>query len=50
MNIYTKGGDKGTTSLVHTKNVSKSDDRKQQVATIQEITSHLGQDKTKHND
>lgn len=27
MSIYTKGGDRGTTSLVRTKNVSKSDDR-----------------------
>ena len=27
MNIYSKNGDKGTTNLVHTKNVSKSDDR-----------------------
>ena len=26
MSIYTKGGDRGTTSLVRTKNVSKSDD------------------------
>ena len=34
LNIYTKGGDKGTTSLVHTKNVSKSDDRIQLVGTI----------------
>ena len=37
-----KGGDKGTTSLVHTKNVSKSDDRIQLVGTIDELTSHLG--------
>ena len=42
MNIYTKGGDKGTTSLVHEKNVSKSDDRIQLVGTIDELTSHLG--------
>ena len=27
MKIYTKTGDAGTTSLVHTKNISKSDDR-----------------------
>ena len=46
MNIYTKGGDKGTTSLVHTKNVSKSDDRIQLVGTIDELTSHLGLVKT----
>ena len=42
MNIYTNGGDKGTTSLVHTKNVSKSDDRIQLVGTIDELTSHIG--------
>ena len=42
MNIYTKGGDKGTTSLVHTKNVSKSDDRIQLVGTNDELTSHIG--------
>ena len=27
MKIYTKTGDAGTTSLVHTKNITKSDDR-----------------------
>ena len=42
MNIYTKSGDKGTTDLVRTKNVSKSDDRIQLVGTIDELTSHLG--------
>lgn len=42
MNIYTKGGDRGTTSLIHTKNISKSDDRIQLVGTIDELTSHLG--------
>ena len=31
MNIYTKNGDRGTTDLVRTKNVSKSDDRIQLV-------------------
>lgn len=46
MNIYTKGGDKGTTNLVRTKNVSKSDDRIQLVGTIDELTSHLGLVKT----
>ncbi len=46
MNIYTKSGDKGTTSLIHTKNVSKSDDRIQLVGTIDELTSHLGLVKT----
>lgn len=46
MSIYTKGGDRGTTSLVRTKNVSKSDDRIQLVGTIDELTSHLGLVKT----
>ena len=46
MNIYTKNGDKGTTNLIHTKNVSKSDDRIQLVGTIDELTSHLGLVKT----
>lgn len=50
MNIYTKGGDKGTTNLVHTKNVSKSDDRIQLVGTIDELTSHLGLVKTMTED
>ena len=36
MSIYTKNGDKGTTNLVHTKNVSKSDDRIQLEGTIDE--------------
>ena len=40
--IYTKNGDKGTTSLVHSKNLSKSDDRICLVGTIDELTSHLG--------
>ena len=46
MNIYTKSCDKGTTDLVRTKNVSKSDDRIQLVGTIDELTSHLGLVKT----
>lgn len=50
MNIYTKGGDKGTTNLVRTKNVSKSDDRIQLVGTIDELTSHLGLVKTMTED
>ena len=37
MSIYTKSGDKGTTNLVHTKNVSKSDDRIQFEGTIDEL-------------
>lgn len=50
MNIYTKGGDKGMTDLVHTKNVSKSDDRIQLVGTIDELTRHIGLVKTMLND
>lgn len=50
MSIYTKGGDKGTTSLVHTKNVSKSDDRIQLEGTIDELTSHIGVVKTMVSD
>ena len=46
MNIYTKNGDRGTTDLIRTKNVSKSDDRIQLVGTIDELTSHLGLVKT----
>ncbi len=46
MNIYTKNGDRGTTDLIRTKNVSKSDDRIQLVGTIDELTSHLGVVKT----
>ena len=46
MSIYTTNGDKGTTNLVRTKNVSKSDDRIQLVGTIDELTSHLGLIKT----
>lgn len=50
MNIYTKSGDKGTTDLVRTKNVSKSDDRIQLVGTIDELTGHLGLVKTMMED
>ncbi len=49
MNHYeylTKNGDKGTTDLVRTKNVSKSDDRIGLVGTIDELTSHIGVVKT----
>lgn len=46
MNIYTKNGDRGTTDLIRTKNVSKSDDRIQLVGTIDELTSHIGLVKT----
>lgn len=42
MKIYTKGGDAGITNLVHTKNISKSDDRIALVGTVDELTSNLG--------
>ena len=42
MNIYTKNGDGGTTNLIRTTNISKSDDRIELVGTIDELTSHLG--------
>lgn len=46
MNIYTKGGDKGMTTLKGAQNVSKSDDRIQLLGTIDELTSNLGVAKT----
>lgn len=46
MSRYTKSGDKGTTSLFRTKNVSKSDDRIELTGTIEELSSHLGLVKT----
>lgn len=42
MKIYTKTGDGGTTSLMKTRNVQKSDDRIQLLGTIDELTSNLG--------
>lgn len=50
MSIYTKNGDKGTTDLVHTKNVSKSDDRIQLEGTIDELICHIGVVKTMISD
>lgn len=50
MNIYTKGGDRGTTSLIHSKNLSKSDDRIELVGTVDELTSHLGRIKVRITD
>ncbi|MGN1139759.1 MAG: cob(I)yrinic acid a,c-diamide adenosyltransferase [Oliverpabstia sp.] len=50
MKIYTKTGDAGTTSLVHMKNVAKSDDRVEVMGTIDELTSHIGLIKTKIQD
>ena len=46
MNIYSKNGDKGTTNLVHTKNVSKSDDRVRLFGDLDELNSYLGLVKT----
>lgn len=42
MKIYTKHGDAGTTSLVHAKNIAKSDDRIEALGVMDELTSHLG--------
>lgn len=50
MKIYTKTGDAGTTNLVHTKNIAKSDDRVEVMGTIDELTSHIGLIKTKIQD
>ena len=46
MKIYTKGGDRGTTSLVQTKNISKSDDRVQCIGAMEELISQIGLVKT----
>ena len=40
--VYTKGGDKGQTSLVGGKRVSKSSVRLEAYGTIDELSSHLG--------
>lgn len=42
MNIYTKTGDKGYTSLLNNSRVSKSDDRIELLGTVDELSSHLG--------
>ncbi|MTI46441.1 cob(I)yrinic acid a,c-diamide adenosyltransferase [Sporosalibacterium faouarense] len=42
MNIYTKTGDKGKTSLFDSKRVSKDDLRVESYGTIDELNSHLG--------
>lgn len=42
MKIYTKNGDKGTTSLMNGLSVSKSDDRIELLGTIDELSSHIG--------
>ncbi|MFV0528332.1 MAG: cob(I)yrinic acid a,c-diamide adenosyltransferase [Lachnospiraceae bacterium] len=42
MDIYTKKGDRGMTSLMNLAHVSKSDDRIALLGSIDELTSHLG--------
>ena len=42
MSIYTKTGDRGTTSLMNGISVSKSDDRIELLGTIDELSSHIG--------
>lgn len=42
MKIYTKGGDKGTTSLVGGTRVSKAHERLQAYGTLDELMSHIG--------
>lgn len=42
MSIYTKTGDRGTTSLMNGMSVSKSDDRIELLGTIDELSSHIG--------
>ncbi len=50
MKTYTKSGDAGTTNLVHTKNITKSDARVECVGTMEELSSNLGLVKTKISD
>lgn len=42
MSIYTKIGDNGTTNLMKSSNVSKSDDRIELLGVIDELTSNIG--------
>ncbi|MEY4739248.1 MAG: hypothetical protein RLZZ05_632, partial [Bacteroidota bacterium] len=42
MKIYTKTGDKGTTSLIGGTKVSKAHDRIEAYGTVDELNSHLG--------
>ena len=41
MNINTKNGDGGMTSLVHGSSIPKSDDRIELLGTLDELMSHL---------
>ena len=49
MNINTKNGDGGMTSLVHGPSIPKSDDRIELLGTLDELMSHLGLVKAKWN-
>ena len=42
MKVYTKNGDRGTTSLMNGLSVSKSDDRIELLGTIDELSSCIG--------
>lgn len=50
MNIYTKNGDTGQTSLMNGISVSKADDRIELLGTIDELSSHIGLAKVIAND
>lgn len=50
MNIYTKTGDKGATSLFDNKRVSKDDIRVESYGTVDELVSFLGLSKNYIND
>ena len=49
MNINTKNGDGGMTSLVHGPSIPKSDDRIELLGTLDDLMSHLGLVKAKWN-
>lgn len=42
MKLYTKGGDKGSTSLIGGERVSKCDCRVEAYGTVDELTAHIG--------
>lgn len=50
MNLYTKKGDQGTTTLKNVPYIHKDDDRIELLGTIDELTSHIGLAKTKIKD